>query len=127
MHNLPRTLAAASVAAILTLSACNEPETIKANELYDPQAQDLAKAPPVELPPAIAASRTYRCSDNSLVYATFYTNDTVRVSPEQGADGTVLTSTGQGQPYTAEGYSLSANAPTITYSAPGKRSQSCHA
>ncbi|MGH6730066.1 MAG: hypothetical protein ACREBK_07920, partial [Sphingomicrobium sp.] len=50
------------------LAACNpNPETIVANEPPDPMAAELANAAPVELPPAIAATRTYRCKDNSLV------------------------------------------------------------
>ena len=32
-----------------------------------PWQRQLANAAPVELPPAIAASKTYRCKDNSLV------------------------------------------------------------
>lgn len=119
-------LAAASVAALLSLAACNsEPEVINANGI-DPQADELAKAPPVELPPAIEASRTYRCDDNSLVYATFYTNNTVKVAAEQGAEGTILTAENGETPYVAEGYSLSANAAEVSYTAPGKGTMSCH-
>lgn len=119
--------AAASLAALLSLAACNqEPETISSNG-DDPQAEELAKAAPVELPPAIQSSRTYRCKDNSLLYATFYTNNTVKVSAEQGAEGTILTAAEGKPPYVAEGYSLSANDATVTYSAPGKGSQSCKA
>ncbi|HWH18232.1 MAG TPA: hypothetical protein VNT77_07875, partial [Allosphingosinicella sp.] len=65
-------------AALLSLAACNnEPEVVDANP--DPQAAELAKAERVELPPAIAASRTYRCKDNSLLYVDFYTNNTANV------------------------------------------------
>jgi hypothetical protein len=119
-------LAAASVAALLSLAACNsEPEVISANSV-DPMAAELAEAPPVELPPAIAESRTYRCDDNSLVYATFYTNNTVKVAMEEGAEGTILTAENGQPPYVAEGYSLSANAEEITYTAPGMGTQTCH-
>ena len=119
-------ITAASIAAILSLAACNkEPEVVDTNP--DPMKEELANAAPVELPPAIQASRTYRCKDNSLVYTTFYTNNTVRVSDQPGPGGTTLTSAGEGQPYIAEGYSLSANADQVTYSAPGKGSQSCKA
>ncbi len=52
--------------AAAALAACNN-ETIVANEQPDPMADELANAAPVELPPAIAASKTYRCKDNSLV------------------------------------------------------------
>lgn len=127
MQHTPRTLAAATVAAFLSLSACGEPETIKANETFDPQAAQLEKAAPVELPPAITASRTYRCKDNSLLYAEFLTNDTARVRADRNDAPTILTAEGGNPPYTAESYSLSANAETVTYTAPGKGTQSCSA
>lgn len=128
MQNISPFLAAASIAALFSLAACNETKTITANEVQDPQAAELAKAPPVELPPSIVASRTYRCKDNSLLYAEFLSNDTVRVRSEQGGTPTTLTA-GEGgtPPYTAEGYSLSANETEVTYSAPGQGSQSCKA
>ena len=119
-------LAAAGIAATLSLAACNnEPEVV--DTAPDPQAEALKNAPPVELPPAIAASRTYRCKDNSLVYIDFYTNDTARYRTEQGGEATTLTSAGEGQPYTAEGHSVSANAADITLTAPGKGTLTCKA
>lgn len=119
-------LAAASLAAFLSLAACNqEPETITANGV-DPQAEALKNAPPVELPPAIESSRTYRCDDNSLLYAVFYTNNTVKVSDKEGIEGTILTAENDQPPFVAEGYSLSANADEVSYTAPGKGTQACH-
>jgi hypothetical protein len=117
--------AAASLAGALALSACNKPETIDGND--DPQAEALRNAAPVEAPPMIQASRTYRCKDNSLLYADFYTNNTAHVRDKKDAPGATLTAAAAGQPYTAEGYSLSANAPQISYTAPGKGTQSCKA
>ena len=74
MQNPLRITSAACIAASLLLSACNsEPEVIQANP--DPQEKELAKAPPVQLPPAIKATKTYRCKDNSLVYVTFLDDD----------------------------------------------------
>lgn len=127
MQHTPRIFAAASVAAFLSLSACNQPETVTVNNVYDPQAEALANAQPVELPPAIAASRTYRCADNSLLYADFLTNDTVRVRADRSDAPTILTAENGEPPYTAEGYSLSANADSVSYTAPGKGSQTCNA
>ena len=48
------------------LVACKQ-ETIVANGPADPMADELAHAAPVELPPAIASSKTYRCKDNGVV------------------------------------------------------------
>ena len=58
----------------LALAAC-EPETIDGNKRPDPMADQLANAAPVELPPAIAASKTYRCKDNSLVQIDWLAQD----------------------------------------------------
>ena len=115
----------ATSAAFFALAACQqEPEVVDTNP--DPLAAELAKAPPVEAPPMIQASRTYRCKDNSLLYADFYTNNTVQLRSERGGTPTMLTMAEPGGAYTAEGISLSANAPEVTYTAPGKGSQSCH-
>jgi hypothetical protein len=125
MTRTPLRLAAAPLAALLALAACGN-QTIDGNA--DPQANAAnTVAAPVEAPPMIQASRTYRCKDNSLLYADFYTNDTVQVRSAKDKPPTVLTAAAAGQPYTAEGYSLSANSEQISYTAPGKGSQSCKA
>jgi hypothetical protein len=116
----------AIASAAMGLAAC-EPETVTADKPYDPQAAELANAQTVELPPAISASHTYRCKDNSLVYIDFYTNNTAQVRTEKGGTPTILTAPAAGQAYVAEGYSVSTNAPEISYTAPGKPAQSCKA
>ena len=123
MSNRLPLLAAAALAALLTLAAC-EPQTVTADD-DDPQAEALKNAPAVAPPPMIQASRTWRCKDNSLLYADFYTNSTVRVRTEKGGPFTTLTAAGGQPPYTAEGYSLSANAAQISYTAPGKGTRNC--
>ncbi|MGZ8998504.1 MAG: hypothetical protein ACXW2T_06575 [Allosphingosinicella sp.] len=123
-----RSLIAAMAAALVSLSACDrQPETLEAPGVADPQAQDLAQAKPVELPPAIQASRTYRCKDNSLVYIDFYTNNTARVRSKKGGEAVIVSATEAGQAMVADGYSVSGNSPQISYTAPGKGTQSCKA
>ena len=123
MSNRIPAFAAAPLAALL-LAGC-EPETVTADEPADPQAEALKNAPAVAPPPMIQSSRTWRCKDNSLLYADFYTNDTVRVRTEKGGEFVTLTAAGGQPPFTAEGYSLSANADQISYTAPGKGTRSC--
>jgi hypothetical protein len=119
-------LAAASLASLLTLGACsNEPVT--ADGPADPQAEALKNAPAVAPPAMIQASRTFRCKDNSLIYADYYTDNTARVRTEKDGTPTVLTSTAGQPPFTAEGWSLSANGDQVTLTAPGKGTQSCKA
>lgn len=112
----------------LVLAACSsEPETVTFQR-YDPQAEALANAAPVELPPSIRATRTYRCRDNSLVYADFFTNDTVRVRlQERTAEPTVLSAEGGEPPYVAEGFSLSGDGQQVTFASPGRSAQTCSA
>jgi len=118
-------LAAAPVAALLVLAAC-ENATVDGNA--DPDANAAAaNAAQVEAPPMIQASRTYRCKDNSLLYADFYTNDTVQVRSAKDQPGTILTAAAGQPPYVAEGYSLSENSAQISYTAPGKGTQTCKA
>lgn len=123
-----RFLAAAASAALLSLAACDrEPEVVTINE-YDPQAEALANAAPVELPPAIDESRTYRCRDNTLVYVDFFTNDTARLRVgSREAEPVALTAEGGNPPYTAEGYSVSGSGEQVTMTLPGKGTQSCTA
>ena len=122
-------IAAASIAAFLSLSACkNQPEVVDTNP--DPMKDELAKAAPVELPPAIQASRTYRCKDNSLVFIDFMSNNTAIVRKEKGAEpplATVTAETAGGAYKSADGYSVSGNSQQITYSSPSGGSQSCKA
>src|SRR5436190_15010682 len=119
------------------LVACNkDSHTIVGGEQPDPMKDELAKAAPVELPPAIAASKTYRCKDNSLVTIDWL----------QGGKGAYVHGNGQTQTHlkaaepvegkpastalTAEGgYSLSgdATASTVSVTLPGKGAQSCKA
>jgi len=118
-------LTAASAAALLALGACSgESEPVTVNK-YDPQAQALANAAPVQLPPSITASRTYRCADNSLIYVDFYNNDTAQVRTSQDGMPTILTAAGGNPPYTAEGHSVSANSDTVRITVPGKNNISC--
>lgn len=124
------TIFLAAAAATALLAGCGEPETITAGERTDPQAAELAKAAPVELPPAIQASRTYRCKDNSLVYIDFMSNNTALVRKAKGAEpplATVTAETPGGAYKSADGFTVSGNSEQITYTSPKGGSQSCKA
>ena len=123
------------ITAATAIAACQQ-ETIVANEQPDPMAEELANAAPVELPPAIAASKTYRCKDNGVV----------RIDWLQGGKGAYIHGDGytqthlkpveaaEGQPaskdLTAEGgYVLKgeASASNVSLTLPGRGTQTCHA
>ena len=119
--------------ASLALVACQQ-ETIVANEQPDPMASELANAAPVELPPAIAASKTYRCKDNSLVQIEWLADN--KGAYVHGADRTQThvkpAEPVEGQPASTDliaegGYVLKGNATasTVNLTMPGKGAQVC--
>ena len=120
---------AIAAAAALTLAACeNKPEEVTSTA-PDPMASQLANAAPVELPPAIQASVTLRCNDNSLLIADFFQGEKqVQVRTEKGGPATMLKAAEAGQPYEAEGgWKLTGNAKNVSVTIPGKGSKTCHA
>ena len=126
-----KTLSSLRIAASLTLlalvSACNsQPETIDGNSKEDSAKPTNANGAPVELPPMMVASHTYRCKDNSLVKVEFFSDKTAIVSVGDAA-GTKLTQGADGGAYTADGYSVTGPGTEVTLTAPGKGTQSCKA
>jgi uncharacterized lipoprotein len=117
------------LAPLLVLAACNsqsEPEVITSNP--DPMATVLANAAPVELPPAIRADKTFRCSDSSVVGVVFFQGDKqVNVRAPNDAAPVLLKAPAAGEPYTAEGgWTLTGNDTEVTVTAPGKAALTCH-
>ncbi len=118
-----------AAAALLALAACNsqsEPEVVDTNP--DPMASQLANAGSIELPPAIKADKTMRCSDNSLVYVTFFEGDKQAVvRTEQGGTPTTLTAANSGEPLTAEGgWQMTGDTANVKITLPGKGALTCH-
>ena len=111
MRNTPY-LAAAASAALLALTGCNN-EPVQINTV-----EADTSAPPLnvtELPPTIVASKIYRCSDNSLFYITFYSDNSAMLRRGSAtADGTRLSGTAATGPFTAEGNSVSGNGDNVT-------------
>ncbi|ABQ70305.1 hypothetical protein [Rhizorhabdus wittichii] len=126
MQNHHRFTAAALLGTALLLTACGKPETVTAGN-DDPDSATLNAAAPVELPPMVTASRTYRCKDGSLVYVDFFSNNTAAYKTKKEEVGVPLTAPEAGKPYVAEGYSISGDGPQVDIAAPGKPSQSCKA
>jgi hypothetical protein len=114
-------------AAFLALSGCQQPKTEVIDTNPDPMANQLAAAPPVELPPAIKAEKTLRCKDNSLAYVTFFQGDRQAiVRTEEGGTPTTLRAPTAGEPLIAEGgWSLTGGPDTVNLTQPGKPAQSC--
>lgn len=65
---MKKTLILIAPLSMLALAACNKSETPAAE---GDAAKTAEAAAPVELPPAITASGTYRCGDNTILYVDF--------------------------------------------------------
>ena len=131
MHNAPLPLRGAAIAAVLFLSACGS----KTEEAAAPppsndaaMAEDAPANAAVVLPPSLAASRTYRCKDNSLVYVDFY-SDNVSADLKTKKDGPVtkLTAAEAGKALTGGGFTVSGNSETATITQPSAGAQACTA
>jgi hypothetical protein len=116
-----------SLLSLATLSACNQAKPEGFNEtIGDPMETELANAAPVALPPALKASKTYRCKDNSLVYIDFFADDlTANIRAEKEGAPVKLTAPEKGKAFAADGYSVDGSGATVQVSMPGKGSQSC--
>lgn len=125
IRNLP--LIALGAAA---LAACNsQPENIVAGAQPDPMANELAAAPPVELPPSIAASKIYRCKDNGTVTVDWLSDKkSANLRVGDATTSTALKAAVEGEALTAaDGTSLTGapGAANITLTLPGGAAQSC--
>jgi hypothetical protein len=117
---------AATAAATIALAACSSEPEVLGNGRFDPQAEALKNAAPVAPPPMVSASKTYRCSDNSLFYVDFYSDNTATIRTEQTGSPTSLTATNGQPPFTAEGYSVSGTGDNVRITAPGHNNVACH-
>lgn len=118
-----------SLLSLATLSACDQAKPEGFNEtIGDPMENQLAKAAPVALPPALKASKTYRCKDNSLVYIDFFADDlSANIRTDKDGASVKLAAPEKGKPFAAEGYSVEGNGDSVTVSLPGKGAQACKA
>ena len=66
---MKKTLLILAPLSMLALAACNKSETPATGEAGSETA--ATPAAPIEMPPAITATGTYRCADNSILYVDF--------------------------------------------------------
>jgi hypothetical protein len=126
---MTRTTLAILLGAAAALAGCNKQDhTITAGP--DEGDNVAVNSAPIELPPAIIASKIYRCKDNSVVYIDWLSdNKSANVRTEKNGAATNVVAPEAGKPLVAEGYSLSGSATdaNVNLARPGKGSQSCKA
>lgn len=77
--------------AAAALAGCDQSDhNLVAAGPYDDRANTTANAAPVELPPSITASHTYRCKDNTLVYIDWLSDGSARPKTDRAAVATTI-------------------------------------
>ena len=125
-----RTTPLIAVAAAALLAGCNQDNTIVAGgpDTSDPAAEALQANGPIALPPSVAASKTYRCADNSIVHVDWLSDG--KSANVRTDTGTVhVTAPEAGQPMTGgTDYSVAGTADAASAKiATGGSAQSCKA
>ena len=124
-------LLTATLLAAAALAGCNkQSHTFNGDTMADKSAPTVAPIDPASLPPAIAATKTYRCKDNGVVSIDWLSDKmSANVHPAKGTPPVHLKASEAGKPLTAEGYALTgtADSSSVTLTMPGKGSQSCEA
>lgn len=120
----PRTLSIS--VALLALSACNHKPEQVTSTAPDPLAAELANRPPVVLPPMMTSEVTFRCKDQSLVYVDFFQGDRqLLVKTDKTGSGVKLAAEKAGDPYKADGYTVTGSPKSISIIQPGKPQMTC--
>jgi len=128
---MTRTPLIITLAVAAALAGCSkESHTIVAGGGPADDAQaNAASKPKIELPPAIVATKTYRCDDNSVVTVDYLADGkSANVRAGEGATSTLVRAPEAGKAMTADGgYSLegSPTAGSAKIAVPGHSSQSC--
>src|SRR3990170_140983 len=113
---MTRTLPILTLVAAAALAGCNQGNATS-QEQNDAAANEAANVP-VELPPSITASKTYRCKDNSLIYIDWLSDGSAKVKKSKddysapaiklGEEGSPLTGTADAASVTYNGQSCKA-------------------
>ena len=128
MKTLPLYVAAA--AALFSLAACEHKTEEVDSRAPDPLAEKVKAKGPVELPPSIASSVTFRCQPgNTLLFVDFFQGDKMVVLRTEKAGAPVtLKAPNAGEPYVADGgYKLTGNAKAASIQVAGAAAKSCKA
>jgi hypothetical protein len=85
---------------------------------------------PVALPPAVTASKIYRCADNKVIYVDWLSdNKSANIRTQQAGTPTQVTAAEPGKAMTAAGgYEINgtSGASSVKIAIPGHASQSCN-
>ena len=119
----------ATLLAAAALAGCDkQSHTIVAENPGDKSGPVVAKIDPASLPPAIEASKSYRCDDGSVAYVDWLADKmTANIRASKTGTPTQVKTAEVGKPMTAASASLtgSATSSSVNITLPGKGAQKC--
>jgi len=122
---------ALSAAALLSLAACNNKPEVVDSRAPDPMASQLANAAPVETPPTIESSVSFRCQPgNTLLFVDFFKEGKMASLREKkdSMKSVLLRAPEAGKPFTADGgYKIDGNAKAAKITLADGSTHSCKA
>lgn len=129
---MTRTPLIITLVAAAALAGCHSHTIVAGGDPGDNQANSSANATaPVQLPPSIIKTASYRCEDNKVLYVDWLSDGkSANIRTDKGGSPTQVTAPEAGKPMTgAAGYSLegTSSASSIKIGIPGHPSQSCTA
>lgn len=129
---MTRTPLLLTLAAAAALAGCNKQSHTIVSDPNQPLDMNTPVANTnVQLPPAILATKVYRCADNSLVTVDYLAdNKSANVRTGKDTTSTQVTAPAAGKPMTAAGgYSVegTASASSAKIAVPGHPAQTCNA
>lgn len=116
-----RILSVLAAAALLPLAACNNQPEVVDSRAPDPMAEAIKNAPPVDLPPPVEATVTFRCQPgNVLRFVDFFKGGMLaNLRTEKGGAPTQLKAPAAGEPYVGSAYTLTGDAKAATIAGEG--------
>jgi len=114
--------------AAAALAGCERETIVAGPNVHDEETNSAANAG-VTLPPSIAATKTYRCADNSVINIDWLSDQkSANIRTDQNASPTHVAATEAGQPMAGPGgvaLTGTAAAPTVSVTFPGQAAKTC--
>ena len=124
-----RTLAIAALAATALIGCSKKNHTIVADSGGDRNTPVSTPLDPASLPPAIVASKIYRCQDTHLIYVDWLADNlSADIRTDKNGAAILVKAPEAGKPMVSDsGYSLtgSATGSSISVKLPGQGAESC--
>lgn len=122
----PRRIALSRCLVLLAVPLAGQLAGCSASDQADTSNTSTKTTAPIQMPPAIVASHTYRCTGGEVLYVDFLQDGTsLNVKRSISGPSLRLTAPAQGLAYVGDGMNLTLNGKDIKIDEPKKPSRLC--